>query len=88
MIGSHLIHNEITSYICLKLTKMGSITGQRIDYLVVQRGQRHLLDKNLPKYPILREDFSGLQKNWIEGVGSPTVSRDAILVVPNQNGIT
>ena len=39
--------------ICLKVTKMGSIIGQRIDYNGVgtQRGQRQIPSKNLAKYP-------------------------------------
>ena len=38
-------------YICPKVTKMGSIIGQRIDYNGVGalRGQWHIPSKNLPK---------------------------------------
>jgi len=68
---------------------MGSITGQRIDYLGVQRGQQHLLEKKLTQVPhpqgrLLRFTKKIGLREW----GSPTVSRDAILVGNIQNGVT
>ena len=46
-LGSRKLH------IFPKVTKMGSITGHRIDYnrAGALRGQQHIPSKNLPKYP-------------------------------------
>ena len=59
--GSRKLH------ICPKVTKMGSIIGQRIDYNGVGalRGQQHIPSKNLPQYhPLPPWGAIHLLDNW------------------------